>query len=95
MLWETLLPLLFFVKSKYLLPILVTLSTMSVNKACLGLLNTGTSEIEKYLSLQRASTELLKYVTGEVNFSNANHLLVLREEKRDGKKSGMTATTPN
>ena len=95
MLRETFLPRLFLVKSKSFSPIVVNISTIPVKKSGLDLLNPMTSVNKKYLSLQRASTELLKYVTGEVNFSNANHLLVLREEKRDGKKSGMTATTPN
>ena len=51
MLWKTFLPHLLFGKSKTLSPILGTLSTMPVNKASLGLLNTVTSANEKYLIL--------------------------------------------
>ena len=59
---------------------------MPVKKYDLGLLNPLTSANKKYLSSQRASTELIRYVTGEGKFSNANHLLVLRDERRDGQK---------
>ena len=46
-----------------------------------------TSVNKKYLSWQRASTELIQAVTGEGAFSNANHLLKFREERRDGQKN--------
>ena len=59
MIWETCLPRLFFVKTKSLSPIVLTLSTMLANKFGLGLLNPVTSVKKKYLSLQRASTELI------------------------------------
>ena len=60
---------------------------MPVKKYDLGLLNPLTSANKKYLSSQRASTELIRYVTGEGKFSNSNHLLVLREEMRDRQKN--------
>ena len=57
---------------------------MPVKKSGLGLLNPVTSTNKKYLSVQRASTELIWSVTGEGAFYNANHLLVPREERNDG-----------
>ena len=68
-----------------------TLNTMPVKKAGLGLQNPVTSVDEKYPSLQHASTELIWAVTGERELSTANNLLALREERRDGKKYGMTS----
>ena len=59
MLQENFLPQLFFGKSKSLSPIIRTLSTMLVKKSGLGLLNVMTFVKEKYLTLQRASTELI------------------------------------
>ena len=56
---ETFLTHLLFEKSKYLSPIVGTLSKMPVKKSGLGLLNPLTSANEKYLSLKRASTELI------------------------------------
>ena len=53
----------------------------------LGLLNPVTIENEKYLSSQRASVELIRDMTGGGVFYNADHLLVLREERRDGQKN--------
>ena len=64
-----------------------TLSTMLVKKSGLGLLNSVTSTNEKYLSSKRSRTELIQDVMGEGVFSNGNHLLALREERRDGKKN--------
>ena len=60
---------------------------MPVNKSVLGLLNPVTYLNEKYLSSQSASTELIRAATGEVVFSNADHLLDIREERRHGKKN--------
>ena len=77
---------LFFGKSKSLTPLTGILSTMPVKKAGLGLQNPVTSADEKYLSSRRASTELIRAVTGEGEFSTADHFLTLREERRDGQK---------
>ena len=68
---------------------------MSVKKSGLGLLNIMASTNKKCLSLKRASTEFIQAVTGEGVFYNADHLLVLREERCDGEKTGMTSTMPN
>ena len=47
-----------------------------------------TSEKEKYLVFHQASTELIKDVTGGGGaFSNADHLLALREERREREKN--------
>ena len=59
---------------------------MPINKSGLGLLNFVTSKNKKYPSLKRVSTELIRYVTGEGAFSNGNHLLEIREERRDRQK---------
>ena len=79
MIWETFLPHLFFGNSKYLSPIVGDLSTTTVNKSSLGLLNPVTSANKKYLSLQCASTKFIRAVTGEGTFSNSYHLLALKE----------------
>ena len=79
MIWETFLPLLFFVKSETLSTIVGTLSTMLVKKSGLKLLNPLTSANYNYLSLQRARTDLNRYVKKEGAFSNATDLLALRE----------------
>ena len=80
MLLETFLPRIFFRKSKYLSPILGNLSMMLVKKEGLGLLNPVTSANKNYLSVQRASTEFSRALTGEDSFFNTDHFLVLREE---------------
>ena len=59
---------------------------MSVKKAVLGLLNPVTSVNEKYLISQHTITDLILSLMGEGAFSNADHLLALREERRDGQK---------
>ena len=59
---------------------------MPVKKSELGLLNTVTSSQEKYLSYQRGSAELVQAVTGGGEFSNADHLQTLGEERRERKK---------
>ena len=79
-------PRLFFGKSKSLSPILGTLNTILVNKYGLGLLNPVTSTNEKYLSSQRAITEFIRGMKGEGNFSNSDHLLTNREERRNRQK---------
>ena len=92
---ETFLSCLFFKKSKSFSSFIGTLSTITANKSGLGLQNPVTSANEKYLSLQCASMELIRYVTGEGEFSNTDQLLALREERRDEKKYGMASMTPN
>ena len=59
LLWETLFMCLFLGKLKYLTPLVENLGKMMVNKASLGLQNLVASKDKKYLSLQRASTELI------------------------------------
>ena len=63
---------------------------MLFKKSVLGLQNPMKSAVEKYVSLRRASTELIQFMKGEGEFSNANRLLALREERRDEKNSRMT-----
>ena len=86
MIRETFLPRLLFGKKKTLSPIVGALSTMSVKKSGLGILNPVTSAQEKYLSYQRGSVELVRAVTGGGAFSNYDHLRTLGEERHDGKK---------
>ena len=66
---EKKLPHLFFRKSKSLPPIVRTLSTITANKASTGIQNQVTSANEKFLSLQRAITELIRYMMVESDFS--------------------------
>ena len=77
---ETFLPCRFFRRSKNISPIIGNLSRMTAKKYGLGLLNPVMSADKYLLSLQRANTELIQAVTGEGAFSNADHLLALREE---------------
>ena len=86
MIQETFLPCIFFGKTKYLFPIVVYLTTMPVKKSGLGLLNPVTSANDKYLSFQKASTKFIQDVMRGGAFSGANHLLVFREERRNGEK---------
>ena len=60
---------------------------MLVNKYGLGLQDPVTSTNKKYLSLIRAISDLIGAVMGAIAFSTANHLLALREEIRDEKKT--------
>ena len=55
-----------------------------VKKTGLGPLKPVTSVNNKYISLQRASTELIQTMMREGTFSDADRLLALREERRDG-----------
>ena len=57
---------------------------MPVNKSGLGPQDPVTSASKKYLSLIRTSRKLIEAVTGERSFSTADHLLALREGRRDG-----------
>ena len=95
MLRENFLPRLFLGKSKTISPIVGTLSKIPVKKSGLGLLNAVTPKKYKYLSFQRKSKYLILSVMGGGAFSNANQILSLREERRDGQKTGMTSTSPN
>ena len=80
---ETFLPCIFFRNTKSLSPIVGALSTMLINKSVLGLLNPVTSVKEKYLSSHQESAELVRSVTGVGALSDVDHLLALREERRD------------
>ena len=60
---ETFLPHLFFIKKKSLSPIVGALSTMTIEKYRLGIMNPVTSEKEKYLIFHQARTELIRDVT--------------------------------
>ena len=87
MIRETFLPHLFFIKKKSLSPIVGDLSTMTINKYRLGIMNPVTSEKEKYLIFYQASTELIRDVTvGGGGLSNADHLLALKEERHERAK---------
>ena len=87
MIWETFLSRLFFGKTKTLSLIVGYLSTIPVKKSGLGLLNSVTSSQAKYLSYQQESAELFWAVTGGGEFSNADHLRTLSEERHDRKKA--------
>ena len=84
---ETFLPRIFFRKTKILSPVIGVLSTISVKKDGLGLLNTVTSDQENYLSPMQGSAKLVHAVTGGGESSNADHLRTLSEERSDGKKA--------
>ena len=83
---ETFLPRLFLGKSKNLPPFVGTISTPKVNKSGLGLYNPVAQAEEKYTGLLCESYDLIGSVTGERELSNADHLWVVKEERRDGKK---------
>ena len=85
--WVKFLPCLFFGKLKYLPSIAVTLSTFSLKKSGLGFQNTVTSDNEIFLSLQHVSTEIIRAVMEESKFSTADHLQLVNEEMRDGRKT--------
>ena len=67
-------------------PVVGSLSTMSVKKSGLGLLNPFASAQENYLRSTRGRAELVQAVTGGGEFSNAKHLHTLSEEQNEGKK---------
>ena len=69
MIQKTFLPRLFFGNTKTLLPIVGALSNIPVKKPVLGILNTVTSEKEKYLSSQKGRAELIRAVIGGGAFS--------------------------
>ena len=87
MIHETFLPRFSFIKTKTLPPIVGALSMMPVRKAVLGLLSPVTSAQEKYSSSTQGSAKLTRSVMGGGEFSNANHLRTLSEERRDGKEA--------
>ena len=87
MIREQILPPLFFGNTKTLSSVVGALSTIPVKKYGLGILNPVTSAQENYLSFTQGSKELVRAVTGRGEFSNANHLRTLSEERRDKKKS--------
>ena len=84
---KTFLPRLFFEKYKYLPPIVGTLSKIPVKNYYLGLKDPVISTNKKCSSSLLPSSKLIGAVTGERVFSTSDHLLELREENRDGKKS--------
>ena len=92
---ETFLPCLFFGKSKSPLLIVGTLSIILVKKDGLGLQNSVKSANEKLPSLQRVRMELIRDVTGEGKLLTADHLQTVKEERSEGKNSGMTSTILN
>ena len=59
---------------------------MPVKKDGPGLHKPVTSADKKYLRSWRTSTELIQSVAGEGKFSTADHLLALREKRRDVQK---------
>ena len=71
------LPHICFGKTKPFSPIVEALSTMTVKKDGLGLMNTVTASRKKYLSYQRGSAELILTALGGGALSNANHDLAL------------------
>ena len=83
MIREPFLPRIFFRKKKTLSPVVGALSTMTVRKSGLGLLNPVTSAQEKYLISTGGSAELVQAVTGGGEFYNANHLRILSEEQHE------------
>ena len=87
LLWGTFLPCLFFGESKYLPPIVGTLSTMPVNKSNLGIQDLVTSSNDKYLSLICTSRDLIGSLAGESEFSTTYNLQAVKEERCDGKKT--------
>ena len=79
MIRENVLSPIFFGKTKYSSLIVGPLSTIPEKKSGSGLLNPVTSEKDKYLISQRATTELIRYLTGGGAFSNSDQLLELME----------------
>ena len=60
---------------------------MPFKKDELGLQKPVASAKEKFLSLQRVSTELIRVMTGENEFSTTDHLQAVKKEISKGKKS--------
>ena len=95
MIRETFFSPLLLKKTKSISPIEGDLSIMPVKKYELGLLNALTSANKKCISLQLGSAELIQSMTRGGGFSKYDHLLALREERRERQKNGMTLITPN
>ena len=68
---------------------------MSVKKSVLVPQDLVKSTNGKYLSLLRASSELIGAITVKSAFSTTDHLLALREERCYGKKNVMMPTGKN
>ena len=83
---ENFLPNILFGKLRTLPPVVVTLGKFLVNKAGLGPQNPEKSAAERYKIPLHVSYELIGAVTGERDFSTANHLQADKEERREGKK---------
>ena len=71
---------LFYGKSKYLSPIVGTLSKIPLNKYSLGLQELMISDNNKYLSLICSTRNLIGAVSEERAFSTAGHLLAIKED---------------
>ena len=65
-----------------------------INKSGLGLQKLVTSADEKLLSLQCASTELIRYVKGEDGFSTDDGLQAVKEEISDRIKTWYGVNNP-
>ena len=93
MIRETFLPHLFFGKTKFLSPIVLSLSMVPLKKSRLRILNPVTSAKETYLSSQWGSEELIRNVKEGGAFSNTDHLWGIGEERRDRQKTKLTQMT--
>ena len=78
---------LFFGKTKNLSPFVGALSTISVSKARLGLLNPLMSSQKEGLKLHTREHRTGTGRDGRGGVSNADHLQTLSEERRDGKEA--------
>ena len=76
-------PRLLFGRPKSLLQILGALSTLPVKKYGMGLQNHVTSAKEKCTSLISAIGYLIGIVTGKQVFPTADHIRVVKGERRD------------
>ena len=83
---ETFLPCILFGRLETPPPIVGALSTLPVNKSGLGLQNYVTSAAEKYTSLLRAICKMIGAVMGDREFSTADHIREIKEERQYGKK---------
>ena len=57
-----------------------------VNKSGLGLQNPVTSAADKCTSLLCSNSKMIGAVTGKMDFSTADHIKVVKEERRYGNK---------
>ena len=83
---ETFLPRLLFGKQKTLPPIVGDLSTFPVKKYGLFLQNPVTPAAEKYTGSLHVSYKLIGAVMDERDFSTADHLWAVKQERWDRKK---------